>query len=203
MANGRRCEPTGRIPSGRGRRPSSQQADDPCRAIEIVALAGQLCTTAGDVLIVTARATQNVPVRIDADEKIGRGSPSNQLDIFGDRLMKLQLSRQPMPVGRQIEPFSLGASVRGQFRAPLALVGLLAECGNRELHGLQLNSRHGNSRCAARRDAAIPGNYGFDQGPPTEVSPRNSVQSRRTTGGRRAIFTICPLASTCVRRNSN
>jgi hypothetical protein len=30
---------------GRGRRPSSQQADDPCRAIKIVALTGQLCAT--------------------------------------------------------------------------------------------------------------------------------------------------------------
>jgi hypothetical protein len=39
-------------------------ADDPCRTIEIVALAGQLCTTAGDVLIVTACATQEVPAWI-------------------------------------------------------------------------------------------------------------------------------------------
>jgi len=30
---------------GRGRRPSSQRADDPCRAIKIVALTGQLCAT--------------------------------------------------------------------------------------------------------------------------------------------------------------
>jgi hypothetical protein len=36
---------TSRSRFGRGRRPSSQQADDPCRAIKIVALTGQLCAT--------------------------------------------------------------------------------------------------------------------------------------------------------------
>jgi hypothetical protein len=38
-----------------------KRVDGPRRAIEIVALAGQLYATIGDVLIVTARATQKVP----------------------------------------------------------------------------------------------------------------------------------------------
>lgn len=45
-----------------------KQADGPCRAIEIVALAGQLYATAGDILIATAGATQKLPVRIHTYE---------------------------------------------------------------------------------------------------------------------------------------
>ncbi len=37
-----------------------KRVDGPRRAIEIVALAGQLCATAGDAVIVTACATQKV-----------------------------------------------------------------------------------------------------------------------------------------------
>jgi hypothetical protein len=85
---------------------------------------------------VTARATQIAPVRIDTDESAARGLASSDLDIFGDRWIKLQLSRQPVPMGRQVEPFGLGASVGGQFRAALAFVALLAEDSNRELHGV-------------------------------------------------------------------
>jgi hypothetical protein len=40
-----------------------KRADSPRRAIEIVAPAGQLYATMEDVLIVTARATQKVPMR--------------------------------------------------------------------------------------------------------------------------------------------
>ena len=46
---------------GWGRRPSSQQADDPGRAIEIVALTGQLYATDSKRPIATACATQKVP----------------------------------------------------------------------------------------------------------------------------------------------
>jgi hypothetical protein len=53
-----------------------KQADDPCRTIKIVALAGQLCAAAGDVLIVSARATQKLPVRIDRDEKSAAAGPA-------------------------------------------------------------------------------------------------------------------------------
>jgi hypothetical protein len=38
-------DPCSRLPVRWGRRPSSKQADDPCRTIEIVALTGQLCAT--------------------------------------------------------------------------------------------------------------------------------------------------------------
>ena len=41
-----------------------KRADSPRRAIEIVAPAGQLYATIEDVPIVTARATQKVPLRI-------------------------------------------------------------------------------------------------------------------------------------------
>src|SRR5262245_12528415 len=47
---------------GRGRRPSLQQADDPCRAIKIVTLTGQLYATISKRLIATACATQKVTV---------------------------------------------------------------------------------------------------------------------------------------------
>jgi hypothetical protein len=50
-----------------------KRADSPRRAIEIVAPAGQLYATIEDVLIVTARATQKVPVRVSADEKSADG----------------------------------------------------------------------------------------------------------------------------------
>jgi hypothetical protein len=38
---------------------------------------------------------------------------------------------------------------------------LLAECSNRELHGLQLNSRHRSEKCAVGAQTSIPGNYWF------------------------------------------
>jgi hypothetical protein len=41
-----------------------KRADSPRRAIEIVAPAGQLYATTEDVLIVTARATQKVHLRV-------------------------------------------------------------------------------------------------------------------------------------------
>jgi hypothetical protein len=62
------CMPTGKQPQliaalrliGWGRRPSSQQADDPRRAIEIVALTGQLYATDSKRPITTASATQKM-----------------------------------------------------------------------------------------------------------------------------------------------
>jgi hypothetical protein len=102
-----------------------KRADGPRRAIEIVALAGQLCATIGEVLIVTARATQKVPAPFQTDEKSADSLASGQFELLDDRLIKLRLPSQQVPVGRQIEPFGLDVSVGSQFGAPQAFVPCL------------------------------------------------------------------------------
>jgi len=59
----------------RGRRPSLQQADDPCRAIEIVAQRVSSTRRISKRLIATACATQKVPAR--------DGTNTVLLSIFG------------------------------------------------------------------------------------------------------------------------
>jgi len=166
-----------------------KRADGPRRAIEIVALAGQLCATIGEVIIVTARATQKVPAPFQTNEKSADSLASGQFELLDDRLIKLQLPGQPVPAGRQIEPFGLDVLVGSQFGAPQAFVALFAEVGDSELHG-PIQSQVGNPKCTAPWPTAIPVNYGIKIGPSKAARParwpkqatRISNQASATSG---------------------
>ncbi|HSR07101.1 MAG TPA: hypothetical protein VLM42_08130 [Bryobacteraceae bacterium] len=88
IAHAKIGQPTGSV----GPSTEIKQADDPCRAIEIVARSGQLYATNSKRPIVTARATQKVPVQPSLVKKSVAGTRSSQLDIFLARLIKFQLA---------------------------------------------------------------------------------------------------------------